>query len=155
MRIQNPFWAKAQDGIPIRFQSGIVAIGGKVFHRFQVPDKAIPVIKDEGNAVPAVAGRGDDLPGYPDACQKCPVFTTADELGFRFVNGDEIQGFFTGKDRIGIMDILHLRVHQQEFDSLLHQFGNQPHVVRVVMRGRTSRCSGLCGSAVSSVRGGR
>ena len=69
MRIQNAFRTETHDGIPIRFQGWIVGIGGQVFHRLQVPDKAISVIKDEGDAVPAVAGRENDFPGDSDARQ--------------------------------------------------------------------------------------
>ena len=56
-------------------------IDGKVLHRLQVLDKAISIIKDEGDAVPAVAGRGNDFPGYPGARQESPAFMVTDGLG--------------------------------------------------------------------------
>ena len=72
--VKDPLWVMRLEQIPIGLQLFVAFVCIQVLEGLQIADKAVPVVQNQRDAVPAVAGGGDDLSRNADFKQEAPAF---------------------------------------------------------------------------------
>ena len=130
MRVVNDPRMPAHDPFPVLRQQRVIRIGLEILRGLKIPHEAVSVIKNQGNAVLAVACRSEDFTFDSEPFQKRSAFIRGNDHGFRRINR-RVFPFFPGEDIVRIVNGPRLGVQQKQMNPLLLKLTDQAAVIAI------------------------